>query len=223
MNRAIGALREILIPLYQEQARDWSPKRRRRQVSPRAQNVWEELTQRWWPSLEERELEKLLKVTNELHLEFSGNKVFYLPPLERDAEFVPVLSMKCDIRDDVNDIKLRVMFVRRDENSGKLQGVGFRLESPEDRGKGRHDFYHAQLITGFHNGRDVESISWLPDSQPSFPILAKCPVTLILSMLITLYGKNSCWEFYNNHSLHRSDIKKYMTDLHEWINWPDFC
>jgi hypothetical protein len=223
MDRTIGALREILLRLFQEQAREWSPRRRRRRVSPKAQDVWDELSQNWWQPLEEKELEKLLKVADELHLEFSKNKVFYLPPLEKgDAEFVPALSMKCDIKDNASDLELRVMLVRRDESNGKLQGIGFRLESPEGKGEGRHDFYHAQLIKGFRNGKDVESIPWLPDSQPSFPILARNPITMVLALLITLYGKNYCWEFYTTHSLHRADIKRYMEELNEWINWPAF-
>jgi len=222
MNKTIGTFRTILTRLYQEQDRTWSPRSSRKKVPKEAQSVWDELSQYWWPPIEERELEKLLKHPDQLDLEFEKHKVLYLPPLKKGGVFVPAMSMNCVINDDVEDIKIRVMLVRRDGESNQLQGIGFRLESPEGEGEDRHDFYHAQLIAGFRKEKDIKSISWLPDSQPSFPILARCPITMILSLLITLYGKNYCLEFYNNYSLHRANIKSYMNQLNEWVNWPDF-
>ena len=77
-----------------------------------------------------------------------------------------------------------------------LNGIGFRMETPEgtDNGStGIHKFYHAQLIQQFSpkefkDKLQTKSLSWLPESQPSFPMLADCPVTLFLCLIVTLYG-----------------------------------
>lgn len=222
MNKTIGALRTILTHLHRKQSRAWSPQRRQKNISDKVQKTWEQLSQSWWPPLKEKELEELLSGSDELHMRISDKKIFYLPPLERKGEFVPAMCMECDIDNNRESLKLRIMLVRHNEETNSLQGIGFRLESPQGSGQSRHDFYHMQLIKGFRTGRDVEDIPWLPDSQLSFPILAKSPITMVLSLLITLYGKNYCLEFYNEHSLHKADIKKYMSELNEWINWPDF-
>jgi len=241
VDKTVNALRTLLNLLYQEQARDWSPQRRgwstrhsRRKISSKAQQVRE---REYWTPVRERELEEWLSASDELVVNFSREKkVLYLPPLEKDAEFVPILSLECNLDETRTSIILRVMLVRQEKVGKELHGIGFRLESPEcenqprdkneDMGKkkinGRHDFYHAQLLRGFDWGPPVKNLTWLPCSQPSFPLLANCPITLIFSLLLTLYGKKYCWEFYTRHSLHLHDMKQYMEKLQPWINWKDW-
>ena len=222
MDKTIGALRQLLKLLHREQARDWSPHRRSRKVPQRAQEVWEELSSRWWIPIGERELEKLLSASDELHLDLS-DKVLYLPPLlDHNSDFVPVLSLKCDIDEKNEDVELRIMLIHRHKDEHKLYGIGFRLESPEGKDSA-HDFYHAQFIVGFGFGRDVDCPNWIPCTQPSFPLSADSPITLLLTLLITLYGKNYCWQFYNKHSLAQKDMKRYMDRLQPWMNWPSLA
>lgn len=237
MDQTVGALRKLFHLLYQEQQRNWYPQRRGRKASARAREVWERLVNLGWTPIGEREFEYWFPVSaDELHIDFSQRKlVLYLPPLEKNAEFVPVLSLKCNLDETRINIELRVMLVCRvedDEGKEMLCGVGFRLESPygeeedkdkeegeenEDEKEGLHDFYHAQLMRSLGWKSSVECPSWLPCTQPSFPLTADCPITLVLCLLLTLYGKDYCWDFYaHNHQL--SDLHQYMTKLQPWIN-----
>jgi len=162
----------------------------------------------------------------------------YLPPLEKGAEFVPVLSMKCVLDDTRVEIKLRVMLicgVEDHEETGELRlcGIGFRLESPhgdeeeqegtagdEAEGKdSRHGFHHAQLIQDFDQDPPIECPDWLPCEQPSFPLTADCPVTLVLCLLLTLYGKRFCWEWISKDAGFYHWLQEYVEELQPWIKW----
>ena len=238
MNKTVGALRQLFDRLYQEQQRAWYPQRWGRQPSDRAQEVWEHLTIGPWQPIKEMDLEYWFPASSdELHVDFSQrSSVLYLPPLEKDAEFVPVLDMKCDLDDMITEMQLRVLLVRRVEgyeenDGGRLCGIGFRLESPhgdeeedtegdEEKREGRHDFYHAQLIRNLDWGPSIECPGWLPCTQPTFPLTADCPVTLVLCLLLTLYGKRYCWELVSKDTGLFNWLKPYMRDkLQPWIKW----
>lgn len=232
MDKTIVALHKLLKLLCREQAKAWYPQRLGKKPSTKAQKAWKRLSDgRHWRLVEETDLKNWFTPSNELHVDFSQRKkVLYLPPLGKNAEFVPVLSLKCNTIGERLSVRLRVMLIRCSEDGDKLFGIGFRMESPESENQieagngkeGLHDFYHAQLIRGFDYGPTIESPCWLPETQPSFPITAVCPVTLILSLLLTLYGKNYCWEFYTNHRTHLGDLKRYMDKLDCWIKWKSF-
>ena len=139
---------------------------------------------------------------------FKENKVLYLPPLKKDvkdAGFVPVFSLCCNLSRDQSVARFRVMLVSLDkDDKTTLNGIGFRMETPDGRNRnanmacddttGNHNFYHAQLIQQFSpkqfgNKLQTECPSWLPNSQPSFPLPADCPVTLLLCLIGTIYGR----------------------------------
>ena len=68
-------------------------------------------------------------------------------------------------------------------------GLGYRMEC----GTEHHVFAHTQLVRGLQAGDDpegnlIDSPVWLPTTQPSFPLPAPNSVTLLLAMLISLYG-----------------------------------
>jgi len=177
------------------------------------------------PPVEEKELGGLFPDSETVEVGFSERrKVLYLPPLEKNQEFVPVLSLWCKLDETGAKMALRVMLVSRGGNEGMLRGIGFRLESPygdeddEENKEGRHDFYHAQLIRNLGWGPLVEGPSWLPETQPSFPLTADDPVTLMLCLLLSLYGKKYCWTFYTEHQIF--DLKSHLDRLDTWIKWP---
>ena len=53
---------------------------------------------------------------------------------------------------------------------------------------GAHDFCHAQLCNSIDSSIKASTPSWLPDSQPSFPVDADDQISLVLCMLTSLYG-----------------------------------
>lgn len=74
-----------------------------------------------------------------------------------------------------------------------LQALAIRFETdegvPQATGvRGSHDFCHAQLCREINGTTRATTPSWLPESQPSFPIDAKDQIGLVLCMLTTLYG-----------------------------------
>jgi hypothetical protein len=110
---------------------------------------------------------------------------------------------------------------------GKLCGISFRLENPhreqqeeaQENEEGTHDFYHAQLVKSPGSLSFIEYPTWIPDRQPSFPLTAKCPVTLVLCLLLTLYGKNECWEFVSQDTAFFNLLRSYVSELQPWIKW----
>jgi len=231
----IRALRNLLLIIYDEQKSDWSSETQTgRKPSSKAKELYEKYYYNKWHPVEETELEGWLNESDgKLEIDFSERKaVLYLPPLEKNAEFVPVLSLKCKIGEMINSMSLYVLLIRSGKDSQKPYGIGFRFESPEsehfekspgeeqpETGEGLHDFYHAQLITGFDYGPEIEIPDWLPTSQPSFPLLAYDPVTLVFALLMTLYGKKYCWDFYNKHATNLRDLNPRIKRLQPWIKW----
>ena len=159
---------------------------------------------------------------------FEENKVLYLPPLKKDLEdagFVPIFSLCCNLSKDQSVVRFRVMLVSLDKNDKTtLNGIGFRMETPDGRDQntnttgnistGIHDFYHAQLIQQFcpkqfGNKLQTECPSWLPDSQPSFPLPADCPVTLLLCLIVTIYGR----KYYHEICSPIRGIEQYKNKL----------
>ena len=109
----------------------------------------------------------------------------YLPPLENDYKFVPILSIDCDLKNEEGcQMSLRVEMLRYD-SPHELIGFGFRFESPHS--KGNHGYWHMQVITE-NNGIKLGCSPWIPVEDPCIPIKAKNPVDLILFMLISFYG-----------------------------------
>lgn len=147
------------------------------------------------------ELEKIMKEKlGNLCLDL--DKPFYLPPLEENSEFIPLLSLKCNLSESPPNISLRIeMFRYLIEEKYKLQGFGFRFETGKSGSK--HDYWHVQ-VTKVVGGPD-----WIPDTVPCIPVRAKCPVSLIFCMLISFYGKG----MYNKIFSGMNIDKKYKEPL----------
>jgi hypothetical protein len=238
VDKTISYLRQIFSLLHQEQERDWNPQRRAWQekaressVSSSALRVQEELSSSgWWP-ISAEELQEFLSCEEDgLHVNFcEEQKYLYLPALkENDKDFVPILSLKANLDEHRQEFRLRVMLVCQSEE-GVLYGIGFRLEGPEGDaaidvgGEGHHDFYHAQLIKGFGKqqpGIPIKTPEWLPCSQPSFPLLANDPLTLVICLLLTLYGKKHFWTFYQRHYRSLNVLHETIEErIGSWIDW----
>ena len=231
MTETIDTLQDILTPLFQIQEAAWRNGDSKPKPSKRASSTYKAIYEKWIPAALE-DTKFIFKSPNYV-LDFSQRgKVLYLPPLHNKmAGFVPILS-PCYKLNRKNKKKstarLQVMLVRLDKNP-KPVGMGFRLETPERRNQnanstdqeGIHDFPHAQLIREFRVKQLDEPLRisnpyWLPITQPSFPLPAKCPVTLFLCLIVTLYGKKYYNQFLAEHEIF--DIKQHRDILDPWIN-----
>ena len=215
-------MRDILTPLCKRRESIW------------VEAGWEYVFAQWQPIARE-DLEGLFaptrSVSGPVEVDFSQSQrgqVLYLPPLEKPPHCIPILSLYCQLNNRQSIAKLRVMLVCLDGNQDPY-GIGFRMETPESMNQnanatdsdGIHDFHHAQLIRTFGQSKlddklRVCSPDWLPTTQPSFPLPAKCPVTLLLCLIVTLYGKKYYNQFLAEHDIF--DIKQHRDILDPWIN-----
>ena len=231
MQRIITAFKQILTPLCEIQKSAWNNEDAKWKPSKRALETYKFVSQQPLQSVQPIKPEDVNKFfppskTAAVNF-FDKNKVLYLPPLKKDPEFVPIFSLCCNLSKNQSIAKFRVMLVTLDkDDKTTLKGIGFRMETPEGRGQnanttdndstGIHDFYHAQLIQQFSPKQfgdklQTKCLSWLPESQPSFPLPADCPVTLLLCLIVTLYGG----EYYTKICGRISGIEQYRNKLAE--------
>lgn len=232
MTKTISALRDILTLLLKIQESVWVRQNPEPKRSNQALKTYDAIHVRWVPITFE-EIEYLFKCP-QLVLNFSQwGKVLYLPPLEKDNQFLPILSPYCNFNDQQIIARFRVMLVCLDDcfdYNRKVNGIGFRMETPENlnrseeshRNEGIHDFYHAQLIQKFNqpkldNGLQISCPCWIPETQPSFALPANCPVKLLICLVITLYGKKYCKSFFFENNI--CDIHQHLEELDPWIKW----
>lgn len=219
MDHRAKTFRDLVTVLFDLQQTSWFGDQPRWKISQRATATWERIVGALQP-LREQDLSTLLREVNtdeiEINLSEPESRVFlYLPPLEQNAEFVPVLSMQCHLGQKSSSIRIQVMLISYTEDR-RFVGVGFRLESPHlrddsrDGTEGRHEFYHAQLKRSFDWGPPIDSPTWLPETQPSFPIAAQCPITLLICLFLTLYGTK--WtKFIEGHRVFR--LQQYAKEV----------
>jgi hypothetical protein len=111
---------------------------------------------------------------------------FYLPPLEEDREFIPILSLKCDLTSSPPSLSLRVGMTKY-TNGGKCRptSVGFRFEMGKPNSN--HNYHHMQFTARPHD-EPLAGCPELPETYPCVLTPAKCPVSLFLCLLLSLYG-----------------------------------
>lgn len=228
MRETISALKDILRPLFENQADAWLNQDPDLKPSCQVLKTFRIISEKWKPITFE-EIAYLFD-ESELILDFA-QRVLYLPALQKKSNFVPILSLSCKLNEAQSIAQFRVMLVALDRNHKTLNSIGFRMETPESRNQnsntatkeGIHDFFHAQLIQKFDKKKpdgkpEIYCPDWLPESQPSFPLPADCPVTLLLCLIVTLYGRNYYNRFLKTHGT--SKTKQYEDKLDVWIN-PD--
>ena len=236
MVKPSDALKDLLILLFKKQESAWEQRNSKDKPSKCALKTYNAIKNKWIP-ITLKEIESLFKKSQQDLSEWG--KVLYLPPLRKDAHFVPVLSLDCKWNQTLTQYsaRLKVMLVCSgnctDENQ-KPYGIGFRLETPESMNqtdttttnKGIHDFHHAQLIKKFGKKKldrrlEICCPNWLPDTQPSFPLPAKCPVSLFFCLIATLYGRSEYFDyrgmFPKQKHYYGYNVHDHLEELDRWI------
>jgi len=152
--------------------------------------------------LTHKDLDFLRKKSRNSRLRFSG---FYLPPLDEDKEFIPILSLDCNLGSSPPRLSLRVGMTKYIKGK-KLRPVslGFRFEMGIP--KSNHNYHHMQL-TGTPHDEPLEGCPELPETYPCVITPAKCSVSLLLCLLLSLYGSR-----ISKHGIFTANIdKKYKT------------
>lgn len=136
--------------------------------------------------MQEKNLDNLIKQNlDSLCLAFDES--FYLPPLDDNKDFIPLLSLNCNLTEYPPEISLRICMYRYlNGDITKPQGIGFRFEKHKGS---NHDYYHVQVTNKPHASLEHEYHDWIPENIPCILQPAQNPVSLIFSMLISFYGK----------------------------------
>jgi hypothetical protein len=180
MNHEQSMFLEILIDL----ARRQSSQLRDPNLPGATQSLYRNLANKYAPC-KETYLSSLLRGrVAEMDLVAKG-EFLHLETSKDTNWVVPVLGFKYRFADDESHLSLRLGLFASDEGA-----IGFRFEEPE--GQGSHNFFHTQLIRAFgKNTFALPTPSWIPTSQPSFPLDAGGPISLLLNLLVSIYGMQS--------------------------------
>ena len=222
MKKTITTLKNILIPLCKKQESV------RQNLSSPALETYQTAS-KILPPITLPDIKNLFKNCKANSSQWS--KVLYLPPVEKHDYFVPILSLNFKLNETQSIAQFRVMLIcLKNNTTDEFNGIGFRMETPRimdqnssmTTNNGIHDFYHAQLVrkldSKLKNKLQITCPNWIPDSQPSFPLPVDCPVTLLLCLIVTLYGKKYCNQFLEEHKSNIPYIKLYRDKLNKWIN-----
>jgi hypothetical protein len=169
-----------------------------------------------YPGFSVTQLECLL--SNELEFDSSGqNRYLFLEPIDEGSGIVPVLAFRYNFRAHNAELRLQLALFVPHEND--LAAIGCRFETSE--GPGTHDFHHAQLFRGFY-GAGGQCLPlcppWLPTSRPAFQLKADDPVTLLVCMVISLYGLGSAGEL--QQASFANELKPSMQKLCPAVTVP---
>lgn len=149
-----------------------------------------------FPPMDEKALEAIIPTDAQVEGNSSaGHRYLYLPPLDKDSEFIPLMSFHYDFKDKAKPAMKFSLHLLTMHNR-ELRSIGYRIETPHGSGKqepGAHDFHHAQLCREYMGGGGKwhtlpNCPEWLPTTQPSFPLPARDYVELFVCLLISLYG-----------------------------------
>jgi len=142
-----------------------------------------------FPPMEFKTLNNMLHVSPKSHdLSLCIEEgCFYLPPLPQegshgDERFVATLSVECKLTKRSMNVRIEMHRVKDDD----LHGIGYRFEL----GAGQHAYCHVTLANKRSAGQLLAKCpDWLPTSIPRTPMSAKCSVSMIVCILLGLYGK----------------------------------
>lgn len=212
MSEQIRVLGQALKALCAIQDATWTRNRRTwgdsSNIDDDTYNTCMELINNWTP-LKEKDTESYFpKDSKSVKFNLSDDrKALYLSPTSKQPRLIPVISLDCNINDTENKIKIRIMLFQKIDTV--LKSIGFRFEKGEDI----HDFYHVQLSNELQGAKRSakpvgEYLKWLPDSEPAIPVKANDPITLLLCLLISLYGLGTCYKLVTEHQI--SELKNYL-------------
>src|SRR5882724_9861621 len=124
-------------------------------------------------------LEKLLPSRERLSGDlYDARQFIYLRAIHDDlvtGYLLPVVSLRYGFDKEPAEVRIRLGLAQMVND--RLLFHGFRFETPEGLGGGRHDFYHAQCISAFVQGgialnQPDSDLMFVPKQQPSFPLRA---------------------------------------------------
>lgn len=158
---------------------------------------------------------KLRKIAHENTKQpyFLINESFYLPPLEGDhSEFVPILNIQCDFRKPKISYRLGMIKYIQTKKKRRARGFGHRYEC--EYLDSSHGYPHVQITSQPLKIPFQKCPSWIPHSIPCIPLPAQDVVSLLLCVIISLYGKKRAGKMILNLKVsekYKEPIKNILT------------
>ncbi len=118
---------------------------------------------------------------------------FLLPPLDSDNGFIPIMSAIYEFGQESYRLSFPIALIRfTDDEQHYYCGVGYRFETGWTGGN--HDYFHVQptphpFKEGPYKGELPIIPGWFPETYPCVPTGARCPVSLLSSVLVSMYGR----------------------------------
>jgi len=186
MSKEFIKIREIFLQLFRKQ----------RSLLRTAQGLpeYDKLYKDYPPMDSEDDICKLMNEDKGLVTDFChSDEYLYLPPMDKDPKIVPIILFDCDLSTSPNDISFSLILFRFNNGSAVADCIAFRFEGPEGEPKrSRHHYWHMQVtneILGRNGYQKIKCKDWLPVKMPCIPIVSECPVSLLLCVLFSFYGK----------------------------------
>lgn len=138
-------------------------------------------------------------------------KYIYWPADSKGGHFLPITTLRFDFAGTSPLLSLGLALFSGSPD--KIRVAAYRFETPNEGG-GVHGFFHAQALNGFSAGHhDLRADDDLVnDSQPSFPIDATHPVTLLLAAVMACYGATRTGELIRGRDFQR--LPPFLDGLH---------
>lgn len=140
------------------------------------------------------------------------NQFMYLRPTDEGT--VPLITMRSDFSRSWPELRIRLALFLLGAD-GDVKSIGYRFETPEGMGGGRHDYFHVQPIRCLFTQAPQFPLScpdWFPDTHPTWPMDAEDPVTLCLSLLVSIYGIAYCSELLQRVPM-ANQLKSYLKKI----------
>ena len=134
---------------------------------------------------------------------------YFLLEQTKDKKIWPLVTMHSS--KEWVELRIYTLLTMLDENSD-IQALSIRFETDEEASQnnciGSHDFCHAQFCQSIGKLDCATTLKWLPDSQPSIPLDARDQISLVLCMLVSLYGGKHVLEKINQSQAR--DVRKHL-------------
>jgi len=121
----------------------------------------------------------------------------YFPPFYGDdREFVPILTFEADFSGELPQFLFRIAMLAYNRDNWKLRVFGCRFETPHANSS--HDYCHAQFtrdplgMSASGKSELIEMMAdWSPENIPCILGPARGPASLLVWLIVDLYGKKS--------------------------------
>lgn len=185
-NKDLSFFIQILQRIHRLQERYWREEHdlSDNSLPKRVTDIYHVMTVSVGYPLKEAELNEFLKAGNG-HIAISN---LFLPPLELDNEFIPIMNVDCNFDSKPPEIRLCVgMFGLSRNKQPKV--FGFRFETGHVNSN--HNYCHGQFTRKFLRNSEKFAIfpTWIPEEIPCILVPANDPVSLLCVLLISFYGK----------------------------------